>query len=1209
MESIYFTQVFFLIFQCLIVAFILLTLFRLRSFFGLSLLLTTLGVFQYMQVFLANALYFEISEGIYVSSGSSVLFTGSIFAILLVYIKEDALEARKLIYAILSANVVLTILQSTISFGINNERFLNTYNLPIELFSQSFRISFSGTMLLFLDTFLIIFLYEAISKYIHNLFLKILISTVIILSIDTFAFATIAFYNTNYFQNVLISGLISKNFTAFIYTILFTIYIKYQERNTAPIPVSSNHFKDIFHTLTFRQKYEHMYAKSVQQEMALEKSEQKHQYFVEQTSEGFFKMASKRPIPTNLSIPQQIELMYKNLYIHECNETFAQMRGYTKSSDIIGISLKDIQGGLNKEVNYAALSKFISANYKTIDIETIGLDIDKNEKHFLNNTIGIIKDGMLIELWGTQRDITEKIETERALKEANTIINRSTSVAFLWNINAFWTAEYVSKNVENLFGYTAKEFLHKKITYLDLIHPDDREQVKNEIETNSKNKSLYYIKHRPYRIITKNNEIKWLQDNTFIRRNINGKITHYEGIVSDISEKITALENLKHQKEFLELLINHIPNQIFWKDQNLIYQGCNTLFSKVVGANSPEEVIGKSDFDFNRSNIYSEQYRACDKRILETGKRELNFEENYLDGDGKLGIVLTSKIPIKNSNQEILGVLGICDDITVQKKNLQIQKVLFNISNAVHTTSNLTQLIKLIKEDLHEIIDTSNFYIALYNEKNDTISLPFFQDENDHFKSIPAKNSITEYIIKNNEPLLLTGTELVHLAKENNVNILGTIPKHWLGVPIKVGGIVIGAIVLQNYKTTHAFNEDDKNLLVFVSHQIGLSIRNKKIEADLISALEKAKESDKLKTAFLQNISHEIRTPMNGILGFTELLKNQQLSNEKQQTFIDIISKSGERMLKTLNDLMDISKLETGQVKLNYSKISINEELSILFSLFNEEAKQKDLAFKLIIPQNTHPIISTDREKLFAVLSNLIKNALKYSKIGAINFGYNVQNNFLEFFVEDSGIGIPLNRQQAIFERFIQADVYDTEAYEGAGLGLSIAKSYVTMLGGKIWVVSEEQKGATFYFTIPKKHTIATLEKTVTKANNNKNNIHLNLLIVDDEEIAAVYLSILLEDFCTKIYRAKNGVEAVEIFKKNPTIDLILMDIKMPKMDGHEATQQIRALNKNVIIIAQTAFAYPEDQEKAMRYGCNDYISKPIQPTYLFELIKKYFEK
>jgi hypothetical protein len=314
-------------------------------------------------------------------------------------------------------------------------------------------------------------------------------------------------------------------------------------------------------------------------------------------------------------------------------------------------------------------------------------------------------------------------------------------------------------------------------------------------------------------------------------------------------------------------------------------------------------------------------------------------------------------------------------------------------------------------------------------------------------------------------------------------------------------------------------------------------------------------------------------------------------------------------MLKTLNDLMDISKLETGQVKLNYSKISINEELSILFSLFNEEAKQKDLAFKLIIPQNTHPIISTDREKLFAVLSNLIKNALKYSKIGAINFGYNVQNNFLEFFVEDSGIGIPLNRQQAIFERFIQADVYDTEAYEGAGLGLSIAKSYVTMLGGKIWVVSEEQKGATFYFTIPKKHTIATLEKTVTKANNNKNNIHLNLLIVDDEEIAAVYLSILLEDFCTKIYRAKNGVEAVEIFKKNPTIDLILMDIKMPKMDGHEATQQIRALNKNVIIIAQTAFAYPEDQEKAMRYGCNDYISKPIQPTYLFELIKKYFEK
>jgi signal transduction histidine kinase/CheY-like chemotaxis protein len=432
-----------------------------------------------------------------------------------------------------------------------------------------------------------------------------------------------------------------------------------------------------------------------------------------------------------------------------------------------------------------------------------------------------------------------------------------------------------------------------------------------------------------------------------------------------------------------------------------------------------------------------------------------------------------------------------------------------------------------------------------------------------------------------------------------------------LGVPIKEGEIITGVIVLQNYASANVFTEDDKNLLIFVSDQIGLSIQNKKIEEDLTLALEKATESDKLKTAFLHNISHEIRTPMNGILGFTSLLKNPQLSDEKQQSFIDIITKSGERMLNTLNDLMDMSKLETGQAKLNLTETNINQELEILFSFFKPEATNKKLLLNLTLPKGeNHISINTDREKLYAVLSNLIKNALKFTNIGGIDFGYTLKENCLEFYIMDTGIGIPKNRQTAIFERFIQADISDELVFDGSGLGLSISKSYVEMLGGEIWVESIENQGSQFFFTIPINSNNTVLKEipheieTTEAVNANK----ISVLIVEDEEIASIYLSIIMEDYCSSIYRAVNGEVALKVFNEHPEIDLILLDIKMPKMNGYETVLKIREKNRDVVIIAQTAFTFPGDQEKALRYGCTDYISKPIKATNLIALVKKYFD-
>jgi signal transduction histidine kinase len=244
----------------------------------------------------------------------------------------------------------------------------------------------------------------------------------------------------------------------------------------------------------------------------------------------------------------------------------------------------------------------------------------------------------------------------------------------------------------------------------------------------------------------------------------------------------------------------------------------------------------------------------------------------------------------------------------------------------------------------------------------------------------------------------------------------------------------------------------------------------------------KAEESDRLKSAFLANMSHEIRTPMNGILGFAELLSQPGLTGETQQNYIRIIEKSGTRMLNIINDIVNISKIEAGLMKVNWQESNINEQIEYIYTFFKPEVEGKgmQISFRNSLPSK-ESVISTDREKLYAILKNLVKNAIKYSKIGSIEFGYSLRRAHdnlsisleLEFFVKDTGIGIPKDRQDAIFERFIQADITDKNAYQGAGLGLSISKAYVEMLGGKIWVESEPEVGSCFYFTLPYKIEIS----------------------------------------------------------------------------------------------------------------------------------------
>ncbi len=380
-----------------------------------------------------------------------------------------------------------------------------------------------------------------------------------------------------------------------------------------------------------------------------------------------------------------------------------------------------------------------------------------------------------------------------------------------------------------------------------------------------------------------------------------------------------------------------------------------------------------------------------------------------------------------------------------------------------------------------------------------------------------------------------------------------------------------------------------------------------KAEEELIVQKERAEESDRLKSAFLANMSHEIRTPMNGILGFAELLKNPQLSGDEQQVFISVIEKSGERMLNIINDLINISKVESGQMEVSMLETNINEQLDFLYNFFKLEALQKgiELIQKSPLPSNK-AIIYTDREKLYAILTNLIKNAIKFTKDGFVEFGYVLKENMLEFYVKDSGIGISKEKQNSVFERFIQADVSLSRGYEGAGLGLSISKAYVELLGGSIWLESEEGNGSKFYFTFPVNTDVnEKISHNIPTAGIQEVCRQITILLAEDDEITLLYYSQILKNSKYKLLIANNGKEAVEMCENNSDVDLVLMDIKMPVMDGFTAAKLIREFRPNLTIIAQTAFALETEKQK---YGhhFNDYITKPINFEELIQKINKY---
>ncbi len=375
-------------------------------------------------------------------------------------------------------------------------------------------------------------------------------------------------------------------------------------------------------------------------------------------------------------------------------------------------------------------------------------------------------------------------------------------------------------------------------------------------------------------------------------------------------------------------------------------------------------------------------------------------------------------------------------------------------------------------------------------------------------------------------------------------------------------------------------------------------------ENELIEAKNRAEESHRIKSAFLANMSHELRTPLNAVIGFSELIPESE--EDEVFEYAKLINDSGHHLLSIIEDIFDISVLESGDVEVTQEEIILKNLFEDIGQLAKKEIKQQfkgHIEFK--IEPNIDPELKfhCDPNKIRKVFAHLIKNAVKFTEQGSIEVGYEQTSTHLRFFVSDTGIGIPTNKQQVIFEAFRQVDETHTREYGGTGVGLAISKKMMELMGGEIFVKSEPKKGTTFFFTIPYENIKATTMQALQKQYPNLEG--KTILIAEDEETNFLYLEALLQRTKAKVIWAENGRFAVDLFEENP-VDVILMDLKMPDMNGYDAAKIIREKSSETVIIAQTAFALPGDKQKALDIGFNDYITKPISKQELMKVLTKY---
>ncbi len=773
--------------------------------------------------------------------------------------------------------------------------------------------------------------------------------------------------------------------------------------------------------------------------------------------------------------------------------------------------------------------------------------------------------------------IAAKDNAQENEERYNALYNRSNDFVYIHDLEGNFLD--ANEATLNRYGYTEEEI--PSLNFLSIIEESDLPKALNELkkllDKGSQNEKV------EFRLRKKDGEKVYVETMSSVIFQ-NEKPVAIQGIARDITQRKLAEESYNK----LNVAISQSKEIVFITDKEGIITYLNPEFSRAYGFTS-KEVLGKVTPRILKSGLAPpEQAEYLWNKIL--NKESVNREYKNKCKDGSLLDIEGSADPILNNDGEIIGFLGIHRDISHRK---QVEENLILAKEKAEESEKELKYSQSIARIGYYIMDFKTGRWSS-SEMLDEI----FGINKDYVRDVQGWLALVHPDFQA-EMLEYFNTSILKEHKQFNkqYKIINKEAQHSLWV--------------HGYGTLEFYAEGELSRIFGTIQDI---TQSKQIESDLKHAKEKAEESDHLKSAFLANMSHEIRTPMNGILGFLSLLSNTDLTTDARNKYISILNSSGERLLNTINDIIEISKIESGDVDMAHSEVDIQKLVTFYYDFFLPETEMKGLEFNLVLPRDRKLIkVHGDKNKLDSVLINLIKNAIKCTEKGKIEFGYEVLGDDLRFFVKDTGMGINIESIDVIFDRFTQSDISRTKAHEGSGIGLSICKAYVELMGGKIHVESEENKGSHFYFTIPIYSEEAQklsvhgdiLEPEQSNIMHNQSR-KLKILIAEDDHVSSIYMNTILKAIECEIIECSNGKKAVELCKSNPDIDIVLMDIQMPVMNGYEATQLIREFNKDIYIIAQTAYALGGDREMALNAGCNEYVPKPIDKTQLLNLIGNY---